>query len=46
MRTFMLWDYEGVLVDSERWYFVSTKEGPKSLGVNLERQAYLDFMLN
>lgn len=44
MRKFLLWDHDGVLVDTERWYFVATKECLADLGVQLDQPTYLSFM--
>ena len=44
MRKFLLWDHDGVLVDTERWYFVATKECLEKLGVELDQSTYLRFM--
>lgn len=33
MRPFLLWDHDGVLVDTERWFFVATQECLRELGV-------------
>jgi len=44
MREFLLWDHDGVLVDTERWYFAATQECLHGLGVGLSQQTYLEFM--
>jgi beta-phosphoglucomutase-like phosphatase (HAD superfamily) len=44
MSEFMLWDHDGVLVDTERWYFAATQESLASLGVPLDQNTYLNFM--
>jgi HAD superfamily hydrolase (TIGR01509 family) len=44
MRKFLLWDHDGVLVDTERWYFVTTQECLRELGVELDQATYLQFM--
>lgn len=44
MRKFLLWDHDGVLVDTERWYFVATRESLAPLGVQLDQPTYLSFM--
>jgi HAD superfamily hydrolase (TIGR01509 family) len=44
MRKFLLWDHDGVLVDTERWYFAATKECLGPLGVELDQSTYLRFM--
>ena len=42
-RRFILWDHDGVLVDTERWYYRATKEALVSLGVDLDEATYLEF---
>ncbi len=44
MRKFILWDHDGVLVDTENWYFVATREALAPLGVSLDKMTYLEFM--
>lgn len=44
MRKFLLWDHDGVLVDTERWYFAATRECLGKLGVQLDQATYLKFM--
>src|SRR5882672_11186273 len=44
MRKFLLWDHDGVLVDTERWFFVATQECLGELGVVLDQATYLQFM--
>ncbi|MDH5675778.1 MAG: HAD family phosphatase [Myxococcales bacterium] len=41
MKTTILWDHDGVLVDTEPWYFAATQSAIKPLGVDLEQAAYL-----
>lgn len=43
-RRFLLWDNDGVLVDTERWYFDSTREALARLGVELGAARYLEIM--
>lgn len=42
--TSLLWDHDGVLVDTERWYFEATKEVLSGVGVSLSQEVYLEFM--
>ena len=44
MRKFLLWDQDGVLVDTERWFFVATQECLRELGVELDQARYLQYM--
>ena len=43
-RKFLLWDNDGVLVDSERWYFEATRRTLSALGVGLDQGTYLRIM--
>lgn len=40
-RRFLLWDHDGVLVDTERWYFEATREALARLGVVFDAERYL-----
>jgi len=42
--SFLLFDHDGVLVDSERWYFEATRAALAPLGVELTSDTYLAFM--
>lgn len=44
MRKFLLWDHDGVLVDTERWFFIATQECLRELGVELDQATYLQYM--
>jgi HAD superfamily hydrolase (TIGR01509 family) len=41
MKSYILWDHDGVLVDTERWYFEATKQAIQALGINLSQREYL-----
>lgn len=43
-KRFILWDHDGVLVDTERWYFAALQEAMRPLGVELDHATYLRFM--
>ena len=43
-RRYILWDHDGVLVDTERWYFVATRDVLQGVGVELSQETYLDYM--
>jgi HAD superfamily hydrolase (TIGR01509 family) len=43
-RRFILWDHDGVLVDTERWYFAATRDVLRRLDIELSQQTYLDIM--
>jgi HAD superfamily hydrolase (TIGR01509 family) len=44
LREFLLWDHDGVLVDTERWYFHATREVLSRIGIDLSQKQYLEFM--
>jgi HAD superfamily hydrolase (TIGR01509 family) len=44
MRKYLLWDNDGVLVDTERWYFEATRECLAILGHELDHATYLTLM--
>ena len=39
---FLLWDHDGVLVDTERWYFEATRIALARVGVELSQAQYLE----
>jgi HAD superfamily hydrolase (TIGR01509 family) len=39
---FLLWDHDGVLVDTERWYFEATRVALARFGVELSQGRYLE----
>jgi len=43
-KRFILWDNDGVLVDTERWYYEATREAIAPLGIDLSRETYLEYM--
>jgi HAD superfamily hydrolase (TIGR01509 family) len=44
MRKVLLWDHDGVLVDTERWYFSATRDCLSDLGITLDQRTYLELM--
>lgn len=40
MKRYILWDNDGVLVDTEQWYFKATQRALAELGVHLDQQIY------
>lgn len=44
MKSYILWDNDGVLVHTEPWYFEATRRCIKPLGVELTEQNYLNDM--
>jgi HAD superfamily hydrolase (TIGR01509 family) len=45
MRTAILWDHDGVLVDTERLYFHATRETLASVGVDFSVEQYRQLLL-
>ena len=43
-RKYLLWDHDGVLVDTEKWYFTATQRALRTLGVEMDQRTYLDLM--
>ncbi|MGD0950578.1 MAG: hypothetical protein ABSA52_24575 [Candidatus Binatia bacterium] len=43
-RRFLLWDHDGVLVDTERWYFEANRTVLRRLQIDLSEPQYLEFM--
>jgi len=43
-RSYILWDHDGVLVDTERWFFVATRDVMSGVGIDLSQETYLDYM--
>ena len=41
MKKFILFDHDGVLVETEQWYFLANKRALASLEIDLPRDAYL-----
>jgi len=41
MKSYILWDHDGVLVDTEPWYFEATRQQISTLGVDLLLEDYL-----
>jgi len=44
MKSYLLWDHDGVLVETEPWYFEATRQCIRELGVDLEHARYLRAM--
>jgi HAD superfamily hydrolase (TIGR01509 family) len=45
MKKYILWDNDGVLVDTEWWYFKATQRALSELGIVLEEETYLKRMV-
>ncbi len=43
-KKYILWDHDGVLVDTEKWYFVATRRALSELEIRIDEDLYLDFM--
>src|SRR6476620_3278325 len=41
MHRFLLWDHDGVLVDTEPLYFAATQESIRRLGLDIDKAEYL-----
>lgn len=41
MKSYILWDHDGVLVETEPWYFEATRLCIRELGVELHKDVYL-----
>ena len=46
MKKYILFDHDGVLVDTEPWYYLAGKRALASLGIDLPLDAYLTNMAN
>ena len=46
MKKYILFDHDGVLVETEQWYYRANKRALASLGVDLPQDAYLANMAN
>ena len=44
MKSYILWDHDGVLVETEPWYYEATRQSILEIGVKLEKPAYLRMM--
>ncbi len=44
MKKYILFDHDGVLVDTEQWYFMANKEALSELGIALDQEQYLKNM--
>ena len=44
MYKYILWDNDGVLVDTEPWYFAANRKAMAELGIALDEETYLGIM--
>jgi HAD superfamily hydrolase (TIGR01509 family) len=45
VKRYILWDNDGVLVDTEQWYFKATQRALGELGVHLDEKTYQERMV-
>jgi HAD superfamily hydrolase (TIGR01509 family) len=45
VKRYILWDNDGVLVDTEHWYFTATRQALSELDFTLEKETYLQRMV-
>jgi HAD superfamily hydrolase (TIGR01509 family) len=45
VKRYILWDNDGVLVDTEHWYFKATQRALGELGVHLDEETYQERMV-
>ena len=43
-KKYILWDHDGVLVDTEQWYYKATCRALEELGIKVDKSVYLDYM--
>jgi len=46
MKKYILFDNDGVLVETEKWYFTANVEILKSMGITLDEERYREIMIN
>lgn len=46
MKKFILWDYDGVLVDTEKWYFEASRKALSDIGITISEREYMHIMQN
>ena len=46
MKKYILFDNDGVLVETEKWYFLANVEILQSMGITLDEARYRDIMVN
>ncbi len=46
MKKYILFDNDGVLVETEQWYFTANVEILKTMGITLDEEHYRDIMVN
>jgi HAD superfamily hydrolase (TIGR01509 family) len=43
-KKYILWDHDGVLVDTEQWFYRATVKAMAELGIVVDKAVYLDYM--
>lgn len=43
-KKYIFWDHDGVLVDTEKWYFEATCKALAEIDINISKDLYLDYM--
>ncbi len=46
MKKYILFDNDGVLVETEKWYFTANVEILKTMGIDLDEERYREIMIN
>jgi len=46
MKKYILFDNDGVLVETEKWYFTANYEILKTMGIHLDEERYREIMIN
>ena len=46
MKKYILFDHDGVLVETEQWYYLANKRALATFGIDLQRDTYLANMAN
>lgn len=45
MYKYILWDNDGVLVDTEYWYFQATRQALSEVNIELKKSTYMEYMV-
>ena len=43
-KKYILWDHDGVLVDTELWYYKATCKALAEIGIHVDKKTYLNYM--
>ena len=44
VKKYILWDHDGVLVDTEKWYYEATQKALAEIGIEVPPGLYLHYM--